>query len=88
MSQQDARGTQTALVTGASSGIGLEFSRLFARDGYHVIAVGRHAESLHTLAADLTKRGARGTTTIVADLGNPHGAAEVTKQLGEARTGD
>ena len=41
---------------------------------------------MHTLAADLTKRGARGTTTIVADLGNPHGAAEVTQQLGEART--
>ena len=86
MSQQDARGTQTALVTGASSGIGLEFSRLFARDGYHVIAVGRHVESLQMLAADLAKRGARGTTTIVADLGQPHSAAEVMRQLGEGRT--
>ena len=45
--------TRTALVTGASSGIDLELSRLLAADGYDLIIVGRDRERLAQLGARL-----------------------------------
>jgi short-subunit dehydrogenase len=39
-----------AVITGASSGIGREFARLAACDGYDVIVVARRAGRLATLA--------------------------------------
>ena len=36
---------KTALITGASGGIGLELSRIFAQDGYDVVLVARSEES-------------------------------------------
>ncbi|TGE25930.1 SDR family oxidoreductase [Hymenobacter aquaticus] len=41
---------QTALITGASSGIGFELARCFARDDYRVVLVARHAEDLQEAA--------------------------------------
>jgi short-subunit dehydrogenase len=45
----------TALITGASGGIGLEFAKLFARDGYHLVLVARRYETLKTTAVELEK---------------------------------
>jgi hypothetical protein len=42
-----------ALITGASSGIGLELSKLFARDGYSLVLVARSSEKLEALAIEL-----------------------------------
>jgi short-subunit dehydrogenase len=39
-----------ALITGASSGIGLELAKLFARDGHDVVLVARSADKLKQLA--------------------------------------
>ncbi|QMU26828.1 SDR family NAD(P)-dependent oxidoreductase [Adhaeribacter radiodurans] len=44
---------QTVLITGASSGIGFELARLFARDNYHIIMVAHHVDKLDHAAWQL-----------------------------------
>ncbi len=44
--------TQTALITGASGGIGYELAKLFAQDRYRLVLVARNAEKLNQVAAE------------------------------------
>src|SRR5438067_1585910 len=46
---------QTALVTGASSGIGLESARILARDGAAVLLMGRREDALQEAREDILK---------------------------------
>ena len=64
----------TALVTGASRGIGSLIAREIARHGCHVVLTGRSATDLKTLTAELAATGAD-VSFIAADLTQP-GAAE------------
>ena len=66
---------QTALITGASSGLGLEFAELFARDGWRPVLVARSGDKLHALAADLTTRYGVEAVAIPLDLAQA-GSAE------------
>jgi len=66
----------TALITGASSGIGLELARIFAEHGHDVVLVARSESKLQTLAADLQKKGGR-AYVVAADLSAPNGAKTV-----------
>ncbi len=71
----------TALVTGASSGIGREFALLLASEGHDVILVARSIEKLRVLAEELARtRGVR-AEVIAADLSLP-GAATASFQPG------
>jgi len=60
---------QTALVTGASMGIGVDLAECFAKDGYDVVLAARSADALKTVAETLAARHSVTVTPIVADLG-------------------
>jgi short-subunit dehydrogenase len=59
---------KTALITGASSGIGLEFARVFAREKNNLVLVARSKDKLTQLADELKKQYAVDVEVIVADL--------------------
>lgn len=71
----------TALITGASGGIGLELSRLFARDGYNLILVARSVQKLQALASELEKAHGITATVLPADLSRSDAAQELYRQV-------
>jgi uncharacterized protein len=75
---------KTALITGASFGIGMEFARIFAREGYNLVLVARSAGKLRQLASELEK--AHGTRSLIlaADLTDPGASAYVMDQTTRA----
>ena len=71
----------TALVTGASSGIGMEVARLLARDGYNVGLVARRDERLQQLAGELEREHGVHAEVLVHDLTDPGQRAELARNL-------
>ncbi|MGZ5475353.1 MAG: SDR family NAD(P)-dependent oxidoreductase [Thermoanaerobaculia bacterium] len=76
---------QTALVTGASSGIGLDLARVLAEHGHDLVLVARGEAKLRALADDLAKRHGITAHVIAADLIKPHAAAEIVDELKRRR---
>lgn len=74
-----------AVVTGASSGIGLELARLAAADGHDLTVVARRGEKLTELADELTARYGVDVRTVVADLADPAGVDAVLGELDDSR---
>ena len=60
----------TALITGASAGIGAIYADRLARRGYDLILVARNAERLNKLAGELSASTGRKVIPLVADLTN------------------
>lgn len=74
---------QWALVTGASSGFGMDFAQLLAERGYHLVLVARRVEPMETLALRL--RADHGVQVMVLGLDlSQAGAAEVLKARTDA----
>lgn len=68
---------QTALITGASGGIGADLARLFARDGYDLVLVARSEEKMRELAKDLGVP----ATILAVDLSKPEAVRQIVDQL-------
>jgi uncharacterized protein len=71
----------TALVTGASSGIGAVYADRLARRGYDLILVARNAGKLRSLASQLTSETGRSVAVLPADLGDKAELAKVEAVL-------
>jgi short-subunit dehydrogenase len=70
---------KTALVTGASSGLGADFARILAEDGCNVVLVARRADRLEKLQQEITATRPVKTHVIVTDL-SVAGAAQALYQ--------
>ena len=71
----------TALITGASSGIGAVYADRLARRGYDLILVARNGERLRTLASRLSSETGSAVETISADLNDKADLARIEKVL-------
>ena len=73
--------SKTALITGASSGIGAIYARRLAARGYDLILVARRTEKLSALAADLEQSNGVSVRTLTADLTADAGIAGIEQLL-------
>jgi len=71
----------TALVTGASSGIGLELAQLLARDRHDLVLVARSRERLDTVAKGLAEEFGIRARGRAADLSDPDAPAAIAAEL-------
>jgi len=72
---------KTALITGASQGIGYELSKLFAKDGYNLVLVARDEKRLNDIKMEFLKEHQVDIQIVVKDLSNPNSAQEIFESL-------
>jgi uncharacterized protein len=75
--------TRTALITGASSGLGAEFARQLAATGADLVLVARDREALETLSSELLRDHAVSCEVLTADLTTREGLDAVAARLQE-----
>lgn len=70
-------GGKTALVTGASAGIGTGIAKALAAEGVRLAIAGRNAGALETVAKEIAAAGGPKATMVVADIAVDTGPAEI-----------
>ena len=75
---------ETVLVTGASSGIGLELAKCFAADGCRLVLVARKGKVLEELAAGLRQAHKIQAQVLTADLAHPEAPTRLLAHLQSA----
>ena len=74
-----------ALITGATAGIGAQYARLLAREGFDLILVARDEKRLSATAKDLSKEFGIKVELLAADLTKPVQLEKVRKRLSDAQ---
>jgi hypothetical protein len=77
--------SETILITGASSGIGLELAKCFAADGCRLILVARNTSALEKLAEELRQTHGIEARVITADLALPETLGRIFEELRAAK---
>ncbi len=72
---------QTALVTGASGGIGYELAKLLAKDGYNLVLVARSGEKLYQIKQKFERDYKVEVRQLVVDLATPDAVNEIFSEL-------
>lgn len=79
---KDENKGKTVLITGASNGFGMEFARLFAKDGYNLILVARSTERMKKLGYQLQdEHQLQKVCVITADLTRPEAPQEIYREV-------
>jgi uncharacterized protein len=74
---------KTALITGASAGLGAEFAWLFAADGHDVVLVARRKDKLEALATEITKKHTVAVDVLAEDLADHAAPERVFAEIGK-----
>jgi short-subunit dehydrogenase len=77
--------TRTALITGASAGIGEAFADVFASRGFDVVLTARRADRLAAVAERIRRTQARRVEVIVADLSDRTAPAQLCDEIARRR---
>src|SRR5439155_13960807 len=73
--------SEWALITGASSGIGLEFAKIFGANGHSLVLIARNEYRLNQLAQELKAKHGIATRVLAKDLSQPNAAKEIFDAL-------
>ena len=73
--------SQTALITGASSGIGAELAHCFAAGGFDLVLVARSVDKLKSLATGLTQKHGIQARAVPLDLAQPGSVEKLSRML-------
>lgn len=76
-----------ALITGASSGIGEQFARLLAKQGFNLLLVARRADKLQVLQAELLQQHGARVDLIVEDLADAAAPDRIVAAIGDRDVG-
>lgn len=76
---------KVVVITGATSGIGAEFAKAFARQNYDLILTGRRKDKINSLAGSLQKQYQISVETVIAEFANPNVVDDLAKKL-QAKT--
>ncbi|MBO1352278.1 MAG: SDR family NAD(P)-dependent oxidoreductase [Hormoscilla sp. GUM202] len=76
---------QTALITGASSGIGYELSQIFAENQYNLVLIARRQEKLQEIQANLKKNYQVNVIVISQDLAQNNAAQVLFDTLNQQK---
>ncbi len=78
---KSSTGKKTVLITGASSGIGAAFAKVFSKNKFDTVLVARRKERLEDLSKDLTATYGNKNTILAIDLNKPGSVLSIHKQL-------